>query len=619
MLQVTLCLLCMICTVRSAAVAQDVPEKPNVIIIFTDDQGYEDVGVYGADGFDTPNLDRMAQQGLKMNSFYVSASICTPSRAGLLTGSYQTRINMSKVLFPDDSKGLHPEEVTIADVMKQRGYATAAIGKWHLGHKEPFLPINQGFDWYYGIPYSNDMWHDPAMSVADSANFRKGTSLESFRNGKKNGVPLMRNEKVVEFPAHQDTLTRRYTKEAIKFIRHNQDQPFFLYLPHAMPHVPLNTTDPFRGKTKRGLYGDVMREIDWSTGQILRTLNELNIAEDTLVLFTSDNGPWLSKGDAGGSADPLRGGKFSVWEGGMRMPAIFWWPGQIPAGVESDEIVSTIDLLPTLAELTGAELPSDWIIDGKDVSDFLLQPESVDSPRDVFYYYNRNKLKAIRAGKWKLLLQKNKLYNLKEDISESNNVIDDHPKVENKLRSMAKDFNKSLRNNERPAARAKSNKSTFSLKPGETRGGDKSPPIDNRAFTIEAALDHQSEEGVIIAQGGTVVGYTLFVKEGKLHFGIRKDRTYSGISSSKPLPPGKIKLQLKLSKKGMVSVNVNGKPFMSGSLSLVPNMPHEGVGAGLDANGNAGPYKGDFPYGGTLKEVRIHLPNIPDKAYVDIR
>jgi len=307
---------------------------PNIVLIFTDDQGYADIGCFGATEFSTPYLDRMAVQGTRFTSFYVAASVCSPSRAALLTGRYPPRAGLTDVLFPRHDRGLPRSEVTIADMLKQRGYATACFGKWHLGHKERFLPTRRGFDEYFGIPYSNDMAIDPDMPLADEVTFRRGATAEDFRSGNRKGgwVPLYRDEEVIEYPADQSTLTQRYTREAVRFIRENRDNPFFLYLPHTMPHVPLGASEKFRGSSGSGLYGDVMQELDWSTGRILEALQRHGLDENTLVIYTSDNGPWLSKGDAGGSAEPLRGGKFTTWEGGFRMPCIMRWPGTMPAG-----------------------------------------------------------------------------------------------------------------------------------------------------------------------------------------------------------------------------------------------------------------------------------------------
>ncbi|HIJ52090.1 MAG TPA: sulfatase-like hydrolase/transferase [Planctomycetes bacterium] len=409
-------------------------DKPNFIIIFTDDQGYQDVGCFGSPNINTPNLDRMAAEGMKFTDFYVAASICSPSRAALLTGCYPPRVSITKVLFPRDSIGLNPKEVTIADILKAQGYATACVGKWHLGHLPQFLPMQQGFDSYYGIPYSNDM---------------------RIKRGDKSGPPLMRNEDIIEHPAEQATLTQRYTEESIKFITENKNRPFFLYLPHTMPHVPLFVSEKFKGKSKRGLYGDVIEEIDWSVGRILKTLKELGIDEKTLVLFTSDNGPWLGKKHHGGSALPLRDGKFTTYEGGMREPTIMRWPGEIPEGKVCGEVCGTIDLLPTFARLAGAEPPADRVIDGKDIWPLISGRPRAKSPHKAFFYYRGNKLEAVRSGRWKLhRKKKTALYDLEIDISEKNNLAAGHPKIVKRLTGVMEKFDRELKANARPPGRA---------------------------------------------------------------------------------------------------------------------------------------------------------------------
>jgi len=415
---------------------------PNFIVIFTDDQGYQDLGCFGSPNIETPCIDRMAAEGTRFTDFHVAASVCTPSRAALLTGCYPQRVSLPGVLFPRHNIGLSDKEVTIAELLKARGYATMCIGKWHLGHLPPFLPTRHGFDSYLGIPYSNDMTVDPKMAVADDVVWREGMTLEKMREGKprKNWVPLMRDEKVVEYPVDQSTLTTRYTEAAIKFITANKGRPFFLYLPHTMPHVPLAVSERFKGKSKRGLYGDVIEEIDWSTGQILDTLRKLGLAENTCVIFTSDNGPWLSKGKAGGSALPLRGGKFTTYEGGFREPCVMWWPGRIPAGKTCAELASTLDILPTFAKLAGAKAPSDRIIDGKDIWPLMSGQPGAKSPYEAFFYLAGYNVQAVRCGDWKLRVRggnprkgPKELYNLREDIGEKNNLAQKHPDIVERL------------------------------------------------------------------------------------------------------------------------------------------------------------------------------------------
>jgi arylsulfatase A len=385
-----LCALGMISVTQIAEAAQ---QKPNIVIIFTDDQGYADVGCFGSVNIKTPNLDRMAGEGMRFTDFYVAAPVCTPSRAGLMTGCYPQRLSMAlmprtgdrmgKVLFPDSPGGLNPDEITIPELLKTQGYATGMVGKWHLGHHPEFLPTRHGFDSYYGIPYSNDMIP----------------------------CPILRNETVVEEPADQTTLTERYTAESVQFIRDHKDEPFFLYLAHNMPHIPLFVSEKFAGTSDGGLYGDVIETIDWGVGQILDTLDELKLSENTLVVFTSDNGPWLVYGDHGGFATPLRAGKGTTYEGGMRVPGIMRWPGTIPKGVVTSEVATTLDLLPTIAAISGAEVPQDRIIDGHNILP-LIKGEG-KSPTDVFYYYHGRELQAVRSGEWKLRVESTLHY---EDI-----------------------------------------------------------------------------------------------------------------------------------------------------------------------------------------------------------
>lgn len=412
--------------------------EPNVVIIFADDLGYGDLGVYGHPTIRTPNLDRMAAEGIKFTQFYAAAPLCTPSRAALLTGRLPIRSGMASdvngVLFPDSVNGLPEREITIAEALKQRGYATAAIGKWHLGHRPQYLPLNNGFDYYFGIPYSNDM--NGTFSGDRFAPFRN-PKIESWN------VPLMRNNEIIERPAEQNTITRRYTEEAIQFIREHKDGPFFVYLAHNLPHVPLFRSGSFAGVSERGLYGDVVQEIDWSAGRIMQTLKDEGLAENTLLLFTSDNGPWLLYEAQGGSAGLLRDGKGTTWEGGMREPAIAWWPGTIAAGRVETAVVSTMDVFPTVLALAGADLPRDRVIDGRNILP-LLTGESDSVPDDPLFYYNGAQLYAVREGPWKahfvtkrayrrdLELTRHDpplLFNLDVDPSEQYDVAAEHPEV----------------------------------------------------------------------------------------------------------------------------------------------------------------------------------------------
>jgi len=396
--------------------AGDGEGPPNIIVIFADDLGYGDLGCTGHPTIHTPNLDRMAAEGTKLTQFYSAAPVCTPSRAALMTGRLPARSGMCsdsrRVLFPDSAGGLPQSEVTIAEALKGAGYATACIGKWHLGHLPEFLPTEHGFDEYFGIPYSNDM----------------------------KPCPLLDGTETVEEPADQTTLTRRYTERALRFIRRNRKRPFFLYFPHTFPHVPLFASDRFKGESLRGLYGDVVEELDWSVGEILETLRKRGLAENTLVIFTSANGPWLPQHLRGGTAGLLRGGKGSTWEGGMREPALAWWPGKVPAGVTNPGMASTLDLLPTCLAAAGVPCPTDRVLDGHDLTPMLT--ESADSPRETMFFYRGYRLYACRKGPWKLHTTTQAgygakpekhdppaLYQLEHDPAEKYDVAEKHPDV----------------------------------------------------------------------------------------------------------------------------------------------------------------------------------------------
>jgi arylsulfatase len=417
---------------------------PNIIVVFCDDLGYADVGCFGAPAaIQTPNIDRLARQGVRLTSFYSAQAVCSASRAALLTGCYPNRIGIAGALGPGARHGLNPDERTIAEVLRDRGYATAAVGKWHLGHHPKFLPTRHGFDEWFGLPYSNDMWpHHPEA--------RKGAYPD---------LPLFDGETVVDptvDPDDQKTLTTRYTERAVRFIERQRDRPFFLYLAHSMPHVPLFVNDANRGKSKAGLYGDVIGEIDASVDRILDALQKHHLDDHTLVVFTSDNGPWLSYGDHAGSAGPLREGKGTAWEGGVRVPFIARWPGRIPADSVSSQPAMTIDLLPTFAAIAQAPLPP-LPIDGLDITTLLTNPAQATSPHEaLWFYYNDNELQAVRSGRWKLVLPHTyrtlgsppqpratggipakysqlkagtELYDLEADIGEASNVAHLHPEV----------------------------------------------------------------------------------------------------------------------------------------------------------------------------------------------
>lgn len=433
-------------------------EKVNLVVIFIDDLGYADIGAFGDNAYSTPNLDQMAAQGMKFTDFVASTAVCSASRAALLTGCYHKRVGISGALGPGARHGINPDEITLAEIAKQQDYATACFGKWHLGHLKPFLPMQHGFDEYFGLPYSNDMWplHPDYADLPDNAAKRKRGYPD---------LPLFKGNKIVDpvvSEEDQKQLTTQYTQHAVEFIDRNHDRPFFLYLPHSMVHVPLFVSEKFARKSGAGIFGDVMMEIDWSVGQILATLRKHKIEDKTLVIFTSDNGPWLNYGDHAGSAKPLREGKGTMWEGGYRVPTLFWWPSRIPPASQCDELASTIDILPTFSNLIGAELP-DHKIDGHDIRSLMYGEKNSVSPHDYFYlYYGGGQLQGVRDRRWKLVFphkyqtlrgrdggtngkpveydyvkSKLELYDLNADVGETKNVIEEYPEIAKRLRTAA--------------------------------------------------------------------------------------------------------------------------------------------------------------------------------------
>jgi arylsulfatase A-like enzyme len=416
---------------------------PNVVLVFADDLGYADVGVFGAEGYATPHIDRLAAEGVRLTDFYVAQAVCTASRAALLTGTYPQRVGLTGALDHRARHGISAEETTLAEVLKGRGYATALYGKWHLGHLAPFLPTRHGFDDYYGLPYSNDMW-----------------PFHPERPGDYPPLPLIEGEKTLETNPDQSKLTGEYGRRAVAFMEAHRDEPFFVYLAHSMPHVPLFASESFRGRTKRGLFGDVIEEIDDTVGRLLAALERLQIDDETLVIFTSDNGPWLSYGDHAGSAAPLREGKGTSFEGGVGVPFVARWPGHIRPGAVVTEPAMTIDVLPTLARLAGAPLP-ERLIDGKDIHPLLLGREGARSPHEALYFYWGHHLQAVRSGRWKLhfpheyrsldgpagsggmpsrYTQRSidlALFDLEADRSETTNVAAQHPDVVERLKALA--------------------------------------------------------------------------------------------------------------------------------------------------------------------------------------
>ncbi len=468
-------LLAVTCVSALSGTAVSAAERlPNFVIVYIDDMGYGDIGPFGAEGYQTPNLDRMAKEGRRFTDFYVTQAVCSASRAGLITGCYNVRVGILGALSHSANHGISSDEMTIADVVKQKGYATACFGKWHLGHHPKFLPTQHGFDEYVGLPYSNDMW--PGHPTA-------GKNYPD--------LPLIEDTKVIDADVtaeDQSQLTTLYTENAVDFIGRNKEKPFFLYLPHSMVHVPLHVSDKFRGKSQRGLFGDVVMEVDWSVGQILDAIREHRLEKDTMVVFTADNGPWLSYGDHAGTAGPLREGKGTMFEGGCREPTVMWWPGTIPADSVCSTPAMTIDLLPTIAARIDAPLPKNKI-DGKDIWPLIAGREDAVSPHEAYFFYYGSELHAMRMGKWKLhfphgyrTLSGRKggtgglpveydpasielsLFDLENDIAETRDVRDQHPDVLAAMEKLAAAMRKDLGDGKMPG--------TGRRQPGRLTEGD---------------------------------------------------------------------------------------------------------------------------------------------------
>lgn len=434
------------CGEKKAPVKEE-ERSPNIVLIFTDDQGYQDVGVFGSPNIKTPNLDQMAADGVKMTHYYAAQAVCSASRAGILTGCYPNRIGIHNALGPDNTHGINDTETTLAEMLKEKGYATAIYGKWHLGHHKKFLPTRHGFDEWFGIPYSNDMWpyhpqQGPIFNFPD--------------------LPLYENETVIDTLVEQSQLTTQITERSVDFIKRNKDKPFFLYVPHPQPHVPLFVSDKFKGKSERGLYGDVIMEIDWSVGQIMQALKDNGLEENTMVIFTSDNGPWLSYGNHAGSALPLREGKGTAWEGGQREPFIMKYPKKLKPGRTVDVPMMAIDILPTIAHVTESKLP-EQVIDGKNAWSILTGEHTEPVQDAYFFYYRVNEMFGVRYGKWKMYfphryrtmdgqepgkdgqpgnyryidMEEIELYDVVNDVSETNNVAEAHPEIVAEIKARA--------------------------------------------------------------------------------------------------------------------------------------------------------------------------------------
>lgn len=436
----------------------------NIVVILTDDQGYGDLSCFGSKRIQSPNIDKLASEGMKMTNFCMASSVCSPSRAALLTGRMPKRAGVYRIFTTlRDDKGMAPYEITMAELLKKQGYATGIVGKWHLGHTPEFLPLNQGFDSYFGFPYSNGMTISKEIALAPDIKLNDGYTMARVEDdlkmyakkfSKYKGLmPMVRGNEIIEYPVDQTTLTQRYTDEAVKFIGAHKDEPFFLYLAHSMPHAPIFSSDRFRG-TGPDEYSDSIHEVDWSVGEVMKALKDNGLDQDTFVIFTSDNGP-ASEGDAG----ELRGRKFTTFEGGLRVPTVIWAPGEVPAGVVCDELVSAIDLFPTFAQYAGATMPADRVYDGVDMSD-LFAGRTQRSPRTEMFYYiaNQTTIDGVRSGDWKLLnigdrykeptgkkkagktAPKPMLFNVKDDVCEKENVYSIHPEIVRELEQKMKDF-----------------------------------------------------------------------------------------------------------------------------------------------------------------------------------
>lgn len=460
-------LFAIVLTNQATSVLAEDSRTPNVVVIFIDDMGYADIGPFGAEDYPTPNLDRMAAEGRRFTDFVVSSAVCSASRSALLTGCYHTRLGINGALGPKSDIGISDQEVTLAELCKSKGYATAMFGKWHLGHHPKFLPTQHGFDQYYGIPYSNDMWPLHPNSIAKRAKNPKAKinwpALPMIQSS-ADGYEIVNAD--VQ-PDDQALMTKQFTERAVGFIEQNKNNPFFVYLPHPMVHVPLYASEDFKGKSGAGIFGDVVMEVDWSVGQIMDVLARTGNAENTLLVFTSDNGPWLSYGDHAGSAGPFREGKGTMFEGGYREPTLMWWKGKIPAGTVCDTLCSSIDIVPTIAKLIDAPLPSetdaDHVVDGEDIRPLMFGDPDAKSPHDAFYcYYGGGQLQAVRNERFKLVfphkyrtldggpggtdgtpvpyrsaMASMALYDLDNDVAENKNVMEDFPEVVTQLTAAA--------------------------------------------------------------------------------------------------------------------------------------------------------------------------------------
>ncbi len=600
-------------------------QKPNIVLIFIDDMGYGDIGPFGSTKNRTPNLDKMARDGMKLTSFY-AAPVCSVSRAQVLTGCYGVRVSIPGVFFPGEKNGINKDEHTVAELLKEQGYATMCIGKWHLGDQPEFLPTRHGFDHYFGLPYSNDM-------------------LKKAKGGTQPVVPLLRDDKVIELLTgeEQSRLTERYTDEAVKFITDNQKKPFFLYLPHTAIHTPIHPGAKFQGKSANGRVGDWVEEVDWSVGRVRETLAKLGLDKNTLVVFTSDNGPWLTQGKDSGEAGPLRGGKGSTWEGGVREPTIAAWPGKIASGSTSDAVAGTIDFLPTFVKLAGGSVPTDRKIDGKDIAPLLLG-KTKESPYEARYYFNGYNLQAVRSGPWKLAiapqnegmgkasaaipasLESPRLYNLDTEIGERTDVAATHPDVVARLKALAVAMSAELGQGKpgvRPAGEVKNPVTLYpfeenaqanakpvtldALKVGDLLTGKSAPQIVDRPLTISCTLEGKPQNGVLVAHGGTATGYALYLKEGSAVFAVHPSGGELIRLTSPEMLPENATLEARLAADGTLSLKVNGQTVARAKLSGPLNrQPQEPFCVGFDSDNPVDPAYANTPrFTGTLRALKV--------------
>ena len=611
---------------------------PNVVVIFIDDMGYGDIGPFGATKQRTPNLDRMAKEGMKLTSFY-AAPVCSVSRAQMMTGCYGARVSVPGVYFPGQSVGLNPSEVTVAERLKEKGYTTQMVGKWHLGDQPEFLPTRQGFDHYLGIPYSNDM-------------------LKKSADTKIPVVPLLRDEKIVELMDGdaQTRLVEIYTKEAVDFIGRNKEKPFYLYFAHNAVHTPIHPGVAFAGKSQNGRFGDWVEEVDWSVGQVLDALRSQGLDKDTLVVFTSDNGPWLIKGTDGGSAGPLRGGKGSTWEGGMREPTIAWWPGHVPAGSVNDAVAGTIDLLPTFVSLAGGTVPASPVIDGRDITPILLG-QSKESAREAHYYFSGYDLQAVRQGRWKLALVPQpdgmgkqaakvpaglRLYDLDAEIGEQTDVAAQYPEVVAKLKALADKMSSEIGGKtpsaRRPAGEVKGAKTLYptidyvpneakkpeakaaakkaaakpvalaQAKSGDTIAAAAAPQVGQKAFTVSVTVETAQRDAVIVAQGG-LVGHALYLKGGRVAFAVRHgaDEVVEILSPAEV--KGSFTATASLAVDGTMKLVVAGQEVVTGKAKgLLPRQPAEDFCVGHDNGKPVGLYGKHIALQGMISGLSVTTP-----------